>query len=435
VHRDIKPANIRVGRHGTVKLLDFGIARTDTLAREAKTATDMMVGSLPYMAPERFFDAAAPHPAADVFALGCVLFEGIARQRFFEGLDMPQILGLTHAATKYEPYFHAKMGALPASLPADLRDLLARSLALDPGIRPSAEAFGKACDAAVARLDNALTLRAWCRNRRWPGPRELPAGWVGQTLTEGSLVRPISQVMTTPLAATTWEPAKPRATAPATRRRGWIGLFAASLALLGVGGLGIGGAVVLAVLWTADRGPAVEAIAPAVEPAPAVPAASGESPLPSNPDGETRAQPIPAEPTPASGKPAAASGKPAAASGKPAIELPAHLPTPAADVPAGPIAQPAAPIAQPAAPIAQPAAAPTPARANAHVTVEGSQRAIELRGAGGQGIAVPGAVEAGSYAIWADFGQGLRRAGQADIAVDTQVKLACNAIRATCVVR
>ncbi|MBN2800628.1 MAG: serine/threonine protein kinase, partial [Deltaproteobacteria bacterium] len=67
VHRDIKPSNIRLGTHGQVKLLDFGIARSEQGDREAHTATNMMVGSLPYMAPERFATADI-QPAADVFA-------------------------------------------------------------------------------------------------------------------------------------------------------------------------------------------------------------------------------------------------------------------------------------------------------------------------------------------------------------------------------
>jgi serine/threonine-protein kinase len=82
VHRDIKPANIRVGRHGQVKLLDFGIASTDQLTRAAKTATGMVLGTMPFMAPERFM-VEGVQPAADVFALGVTLLQGLTGRGFY----------------------------------------------------------------------------------------------------------------------------------------------------------------------------------------------------------------------------------------------------------------------------------------------------------------------------------------------------------------
>ncbi|MCA9492181.1 MAG: serine/threonine protein kinase, partial [Myxococcales bacterium] len=70
VHRDVKPANIRIGRHGEVKLLDFGIARATNVVREAQTANNAMMGSYLYMAPERFHEDRV-EPPSDIYALGC----------------------------------------------------------------------------------------------------------------------------------------------------------------------------------------------------------------------------------------------------------------------------------------------------------------------------------------------------------------------------
>ena len=94
VHRDIKPSNIRIGRHGEVKLLDFGIAKADAMGREAQTATNMMIGSIGYMAPERFMSSDV-HPASDVFALGVCMYEGLARKGLFRHLTPPMAARLS----------------------------------------------------------------------------------------------------------------------------------------------------------------------------------------------------------------------------------------------------------------------------------------------------------------------------------------------------
>ena len=54
IHRDVKPANVIVQKNGTAKLLDFGIARDETRVDQTITNTGTLVGTPPYMAPERF---------------------------------------------------------------------------------------------------------------------------------------------------------------------------------------------------------------------------------------------------------------------------------------------------------------------------------------------------------------------------------------------
>ena len=79
LHRDIKPQNIIVTPNGEVKVLDFSVARADYAGREAQTR-HMLLGSLGYMAPERFEHKDGP--GSDVYAMGVLLWEMLSGQQF-----------------------------------------------------------------------------------------------------------------------------------------------------------------------------------------------------------------------------------------------------------------------------------------------------------------------------------------------------------------
>ena len=127
VHRDLKPRNVLFAL-GSPKVIDFGIAQAME-ATSRHTRTDQMVGTLAYMAPERFdVDSAQPAgPAADVFAWGAVVTYAGTGHTPFAG-DTPTV---TAARILTQP---PDLDGLPPAL----RDLVLLTLAKDPAERPTA---------------------------------------------------------------------------------------------------------------------------------------------------------------------------------------------------------------------------------------------------------------------------------------------------------
>ena len=94
VHRDVKPANLIVDADGSIKILDFGIARDGP----GRTQAGMLIGSLNYMSPEQVLGRPVDQ-RSDVFAVGGVLYELLTyRQAFPGGLDSGILAKILHDA-------------------------------------------------------------------------------------------------------------------------------------------------------------------------------------------------------------------------------------------------------------------------------------------------------------------------------------------------
>jgi len=141
VHRDVKPANLFLvgGDVGQVKLLDLGAAAL----RDARplTMTGVLVGTPAYMAPEQVRAEGKVGPAADVWALGCVLYECLAGTPAFRAHHIMALLA--KILLDAPPSIHA---ARP-DLPAPLLDLVQRTLEKDPDARhPNGEMLAVALE-------------------------------------------------------------------------------------------------------------------------------------------------------------------------------------------------------------------------------------------------------------------------------------------------
>ncbi len=161
VHRDLKPGNVFVSRvaassHATerrIKVLDFGLAKllTDEPGSEPITRAGMLLGTPMYISPEQCTSSDQVSPSADIYALGCILFEMICGKPPFEREGIRAIL----AAHMFEAPPRAS-SRVPA-LPAWLDELVARMLAKKPEGRPASMVEVAETLATAGREDAGLT--------------------------------------------------------------------------------------------------------------------------------------------------------------------------------------------------------------------------------------------------------------------------------------
>src|SRR5262249_30813426 len=211
VHRDLKPANIKITTDGTVKVLDFGLAKSSTppasgLSQSptlagAATREGALLGTCGYMSPEQVRGQPIDR-RTDVWAFGCVLYEMLTGRVAFPGDTLPEYIA---AMLEREPDW----AALPNSTPAEVLKLMRRCLERDPRRRlhDIADARIEIEDAERGgdlRSHDAIRLASTRSDRRWLA-RVLTAGaafalGVVATITSRSTPAPSAEALRFTLA-------------------------------------------------------------------------------------------------------------------------------------------------------------------------------------------------------------------------------------------
>ena len=125
IHRDIKPENLLVGRDGTIRLADFGVARVPDAAL---TGEGQFLGTPCYGAPETLRGGEAG-PLSDQFSFAAVLYEAATGTRAFPGNDA---VAVAHHVIHDEPLSPSKAALAGAVLPSEVDDVLLRGLSKKP---------------------------------------------------------------------------------------------------------------------------------------------------------------------------------------------------------------------------------------------------------------------------------------------------------------
>jgi serine/threonine-protein kinase len=310
VHRDVSPQNVLVGIDGVPRVVDFGVAKA--VGRVATTRDGQLKGKLAYMAPEQISGGAVTR-RTDIYAASIVFWELLAGRRLFHGENEAAVLKAVLSASPPTP---SAVAPVPPALDRIvLRGLSQQSEGRFQTAREMALAIEQAVDVALPS-----EVGAWVHSiaEQALSARATLVGNIESSARFSAPLTVFSASDAPPQAPGPAKEAAPRPTDPPTMltasSEGAVPTRASRRSLLVVGGVALGGAVAVAVLFTRFGGPSrgTANVAAATQPAAAtsVSAPSAAPPVEAPPQGEPAVNvaslpPAPATPEPAVRAPAA----------------------------------------------------------------------------------------------------------------------------------
>ncbi len=162
VHRDIKPANIFIGNDGSVKIMDFGVARLTTAS---VTGTGAIVGTADYMSPEQV-KGARVDGRSDLFSVGCMFYEMLTGKRPFHAENLMAIFfKITHDEPNWNmipsgPEYDALTPILAKALAKDLDQRYENATQFALALRDYLATYGTSASAANRALEDLVDLNA-----------------------------------------------------------------------------------------------------------------------------------------------------------------------------------------------------------------------------------------------------------------------------------
>lgn len=129
IHRDIKPQNIMLTPNGTIKVMDFGIARFQRDAGGRTIAGNKAVGSVHYISPEQARGGENTDPRSDLYSVGVMLYEMLTGSVPFDG-DTPVSIAMQHIQNEAKP-----ARELNERIPKGLEEIVTRAMQKDPDLR------------------------------------------------------------------------------------------------------------------------------------------------------------------------------------------------------------------------------------------------------------------------------------------------------------